>query len=136
MANGKPELTDMSSAKTPILARRRGLPRMPPAAADHDAFADDLAVAGQMLADHVDIVETALPDRNNGGVSDTSRFEAAELGPPQRHRRVEGGCRNHIRKRHAHAEEFRQRGHLVENRTVDAKRMNVRGYSVGIKAVG
>jgi len=34
---------------------------MPPAAANDDAFGGDLAVADQMLADDVDIVETGLP---------------------------------------------------------------------------
>ena len=61
---------------------------MPPAAANDDAFGRDLAVADQMLSDDVDIIELALPDRDEGGVSDASRLEAAEFGTPQRHRRI------------------------------------------------
>src|ERR1700732_1808852 len=47
----------------------RRLFRMPPTTANHDAFGHDLAVAGQMLADHVNIVGLAFPDRDEGGGS-------------------------------------------------------------------
>ena len=51
---------------------------MPPAAADDDAFGDDLAVADQVLADDVLIVELALLHRDQRGVADAARLEAAE----------------------------------------------------------
>src|SRR5205823_650856 len=65
----------------------RRLLRMPPAAA-HDALGHDLAVADQMLADSVDLIELALLDRDEGGISGAARLEAAEFGTPQRHRRI------------------------------------------------
>src|ERR1700747_3349265 len=68
-----------------LLACRRLL-RVPPAAANDDAFGRDLAVADQVLADDVDIVELALLDRNQGGVADAPRLEAAEFGTPPRPR--------------------------------------------------
>src|SRR5439155_6203307 len=66
----------------------RRLLRMPPAAANDDALGHDLAVADQMLADSVDIVELALLDGDEGGISSAARLEAAEFGTPQRHRRI------------------------------------------------
>src|SRR5258705_475036 len=63
--------------------------RMPPTAGNDDAFGHDLAVAEQVLADGVDIVELALRNRDEGGVSDAPRLEAAELRTPQRHRRID-----------------------------------------------
>src|ERR1700682_2271347 len=63
----------------------RRLFRMPPTTANDDDFGHDLAVAGQVLADDVDVVELALLDRDEGGVPDTPRLEAAEFGTPQRH---------------------------------------------------
>src|SRR5258705_11753489 len=67
------------------LLELRRLFRMPPATANHDAFGHDLAVADQVLADDVDIIEPALLDRDKGGVSATPRLEAAEFETPQRH---------------------------------------------------
>src|SRR5712664_3580486 len=67
----------------------RRLFRVPPTTANDDAFGHDLAVADQVLADDVNVVELALLDRDQGGVSDAPRLEAAEFGTPQRHRRVD-----------------------------------------------
>src|SRR5712664_1201267 len=110
--------------------------RMPPAAANDDAFGHDPAVADQMLADDVDIVELALRNRDEGGVSDAPRLEAAELRTPQRHRRIDGRSRDHIGERHAHAQELGHGGHLIEGWAVDAQGMDVRGDGVRIEAVG
>ena len=75
----------------------RRLLRMPPAAGNDDALGHDLAVADQMLADSVDIVELALLDRDEGGISGAARLEAAEFGTPQRYRRiVVAGAHNRI----------------------------------------
>src|SRR5580700_12146110 len=60
--------------------------RMPPAPANHHALGRDLAVADQVLADNVDIIELPFLDREQSGVSDTARLEAAEFRTPQRHR--------------------------------------------------
>jgi len=50
-----------------------------------------------MLADSVDIVELALLDRDEGGISGAARLEAAEFGTPQRYRRiVVAGAHNRI----------------------------------------
>src|SRR3954453_5178616 len=51
--------------------------RVPPTAADHDTFGHDLAVADQVLADDVLVIELALLDRDQGGVAGASRLEAA-----------------------------------------------------------
>src|SRR6202140_4292514 len=93
---------------------------VPPTTADNDAFGQDLAVADQVLADDVNIVELALLDRDQGGVSDAPRLEAAEFGTPQRHRRIDRRRRDHIGERHAHAQEFGHGRHLIEGRAVDA----------------
>src|SRR5205085_3365089 len=77
----------------------RRLLRVPPAAANDDALGHDLAVADQMLADGVDIVELALLDRDEGGISRTSRLEAAEFRTPQRHRRIDRRGGDHIGER-------------------------------------
>src|SRR5215471_3572582 len=45
---------------------------MPPSAGDHHAFRRDAGVASQVLADHVDIVETSLVDGKHGGVADAT----------------------------------------------------------------
>src|SRR5437588_12775953 len=79
------------------------LVRMPPAAADDDTFGDNLAVTDQVFTDDVLIIELALFDRDQRGIADAARLEAAELGPPNRHRRVHGRCGNHVRQLHAHA---------------------------------
>src|SRR5580700_12033736 len=65
--------------------------RMPPAPANHDALGRDLAVADQVLADDIDIIEFAVPDRDQRGVADAAWLEAAEFGTPQRHRRIDRG---------------------------------------------
>jgi len=109
---------------------------MPPATGNDDAFGHDLAVADQMLADGVDIVELALRNRDEGGVSGAPRLEAAELRTPQRHRRIDRRSRDHIWKRHAHAQKLGHGRHLIKGRPVDAQRMDVRGNGVGIEAVG
>ena len=109
---------------------------MPPATGNDDAFGHDLAVADQMLADGVDIVELALLDRDEGGISRTSRLEATEFGTPQRHRRVDRRSRDHIGERHANAQKLGQRRHLIKGRPVDAQGVDIRGNGVGIKAVG
>src|SRR5579862_3698583 len=61
---------------------------MPPAPADDDAFGHDLAVADQVLAYDVFVVELAFLDRQQRGVADAARLEAAEFRTPQRHRRI------------------------------------------------
>src|SRR5258705_3849819 len=110
--------------------------RMPPAAANDDAFGHDLAVADQMLIDDVDIVELALRNRNEGGVSDASRLEAAELRTPQRHRRIDRRSPDHIGERHAHAQKLGHGRHLVEGRAVDSQAMDIRANGVGIETIG
>src|SRR6266446_3311184 len=110
--------------------------RMPPTAGNDDAFGHDLAVAEQVLADGVDIVELALRNRDEGGVSDAPRLEAAELSTPQRHRRIDRRSRDHIGERHAHAQELGHGRYLVEGWAVDAQHMDVRGDGVRIEAVG
>ena len=55
---------------------------MPPAACDHDAVGDDLAIAGQVLADCIDVVEAAVLDCQDGGVADTAWLQAAEFRAP------------------------------------------------------
>src|SRR5882762_2927167 len=114
----------------------RQLFRMPPATANYDPVGDDLAVAGQVLADDVDVVELVLLDRDEGGVPDAPGLEAAEFGTPQRHRRIDRRRRDHVRERHAHAQELGHGRHLIEGWTIDAKEMDVRGDGVGIEAVG
>src|ERR1700682_1114995 len=114
----------------------RRLIRVPPTTANDDAFGHDLAVADQVLADDVNVVELALLDRDEGGVSYTPRLEAAELETPQRHRRIDRRSRDHIRERHVHAQELRHGSHLIKGRAVDAQNMDVRGDGVGIEAVG
>src|SRR4030081_622996 len=108
------------------LLELRRLLRMPPAAANDDAFGHDLAVADQVLADDVNIVKLAFLDRDEGGVSDTPRLEAAEFETPQRHRRIDCRRRDHIRERHAHAQELGHGSHLIEGWAVDAQNMDVR----------
>src|SRR5713101_7151768 len=68
------------------LPQFRRLFRMPPTTGNDDAFGHDLAVANQVLADDIDVVELAFLDRDDGDVADTPRLEAAEFGTPQRHR--------------------------------------------------
>src|SRR5271163_3627509 len=55
--------------------------RMPPMPGDHDAIGDDPALAGEVLADRIDVVEAAALDRQDGGVADAAGFEAAEFRP-------------------------------------------------------
>src|SRR3954454_9722604 len=110
--------------------------RMPPAAVNDDAFGHDLAVADQMLADDVDIVELALRNRDEGGVPNAARLEAAEFRMPQRHRRIDRGSRDHIGEWHAHAQELGHGPPRIKGRPADAQGMDVRGNGVGIEAVG
>src|SRR6266487_3044809 len=110
--------------------------RVPPPAGNHDAFTGDLAVARQVLADDIDIVEAPIVDRQNGRVSDAARLEASELRSLQCERRIDGRGGDHIGKRHAEAEELRHGGDLVEGRAVDAERVNVGRNGVGQEAVG
>src|SRR6202048_1591796 len=83
-AFSRDQISERSHRFTARLAREplefRRFLRVPPAAANDDAFGRDLAVADQVLADDVDIVELALLDRNQGGVADAPRLEAAEFG--------------------------------------------------------
>jgi thiol-disulfide isomerase/thioredoxin len=96
----RPRLAFAGRSATAAILSRAGLiqlVRMPPPAADDDAFGDDLAVADQVLADDVLIVELAFSDRDQRGVTDTARLEAAEIGTAQRHCGVDRrGC-DHIR---------------------------------------
>ncbi len=114
----------------------RRLLRVPPTAANDNAFGNDLAITDQMLADHIDVIELPLPDRDQGGVSHAPRLEAAELGTPQRHRRIDCRCLDHIGKRHAHAQELGHGGHLIESWAVDAQCMDIRRNGVRIEAIG
>src|SRR6266568_783789 len=114
----------------------RRLFRVPPTTANDDAFGHDLAVAYQVLADDVNVVELAILDRDEGGISDAPRLEAAEFGTPQRHRRIDRRSRDHIGERHAHAQELGHGRYLVEGWAVDAQHMDVRGDGVRIEAVG
>src|ERR1700687_1447403 len=57
----------------------RRLFRVPPTTTNDHAFGYDLAVADQVLADDVNVVELALLDRDQGGVSAAPRLAAAEL---------------------------------------------------------
>src|SRR6266508_2408976 len=99
--------------------------RVPPPARNHDAFAGDLAVARQVLADDIDIVEAPILDRQNCRVSDAARLEAAELRSLQCECGMGGRGGDHTGKRHAEAEELRHCGDLVEGRAVDAERVNI-----------
>src|SRR5919197_3841335 len=65
--------------RTRMSRRRPRLFRVPPSSGDHDPLAGDLSVAGEALADDVDIVEPPLVDRQNGGVTNVTRFESDEL---------------------------------------------------------
>src|SRR4051812_32580021 len=58
----------------------RRIVRMPPAALEHDAFREDALVAGQVLADHVDVIELALLDAEDGGVADAAWFRLPSSG--------------------------------------------------------
>src|SRR5262245_45379255 len=78
--------------------------RVPPLAGQHHADGVDLAVADQLLTDDVDVVEAALTDREDGGIADAARLEAAELRPFQYRRRVDGGRGDDVGQRHAHAQ--------------------------------
>src|SRR3984893_11068476 len=80
--------------------------RVPPTTANDDAFGHDLAVTDQVLADDVNVVELALLDRDDCGISDASRLEAAEFETPQRRRRIDGRGRDHIGPRDAQAPEI------------------------------
>src|SRR5262249_33359215 len=99
--------------------------RVPPSSGDHHRLRGDLAVAGQVLADDIDIVEAPVGDGKNRRVSDAARLEAAELGPLQRECGVDGRGGNHIGQRHAEAKKLRHGGDLVEGRSIDAERVNV-----------
>ncbi len=57
---------------------------MPPAAADDDAFGDDLAVADQVLADDVLVIELALASRRSAWRRRRCPAEATELEAAQR----------------------------------------------------
>src|ERR1700675_3065748 len=103
-------------ALTRELLEFRRLFRMPPTTANDDAFGHDLAVADQVLADDVNVVELAFLNRDEGGVSCTPRLEAAEFETPQRHRRIDRRSRDHIRERHAHAQELRHGSHLIDRK--------------------
>src|SRR5260370_7379457 len=76
----------------PGLAREllefRRLFRMPPTTANDDAFGHDLAIADQVLADDVNVVELAFLNRDEGGVSCTPPLHAPEFATPHRHRRI------------------------------------------------
>src|SRR5215471_21571185 len=64
--------------------------RVPPPSRDHDRLRGDLAVAREVLADDIDIVEAPIADGQNGRVADAPRLEAPELGPLQRECGVDG----------------------------------------------
>ena len=88
-----------------------------------------------MFAGHVLVVELPLFHRQDRGVARAARLEGAELGTLQRHRGVHRARRDHVAQRHAHAEELRQRRHLIVGRAFDAQRVHVGRDRVGIEAV-
>src|SRR5215831_10207827 len=108
---------------------------VPPTPRNDNAIRDDFTVAAHVLPRHVDVVELALSSGKDRGIADASRLEAAELGPLQCRRGVDGGRRNDIAERHSHAKKLRESRHLIEGRAVDAERVDVRGNRVRIKAV-
>ena len=67
---------------------------------------------------------------------DAAGFQRAEVGTIERLSGVDGRRRDHVAQPHAKREEFRQCGHLVVDRPVDAQRVNVRRDRVGHKAFG
>src|SRR5215470_18342903 len=109
--------------------------RMPPSASDNNRGRYNAFVADHMLVDHIDIIELAVLNRQDGCVANTGRFETAELGPLEGPGGIHGGCGDKVAQRHPEAEEFREGGRLVERRAVDAQGMDVGGNGVRIKAV-
>ena len=57
--------------------------RMPPSSGDDHALRSDFSVAGQVLADDIDVVEAALIDGQDSRVANAAWLEAAELRPLQ-----------------------------------------------------
>ena len=100
--------------------------RMPPLSAQHDGLGQDPLVAGQHLAAHVDIVESALGDCEDGGVTERAGPQRAIFGPAYGRRRIYRAGGDDIVELHSKAKEFRQRRDLVEGRSVDAQRVDVR----------
>src|SRR5688572_26148846 len=84
----------------------RGL-RVPPAARQDHTDGIDLAVARHVLADHIDVVEASLPDREDGGIAYAARLEAAELRPLEGHRGVDRRGGDDLGQRHPEAQELR-----------------------------
>src|SRR5689334_1090371 len=109
---------------------------MPPSSGDYDPLACDLTLTHQALADDIDIVEPPIVDRQDGGVTNATRFETAELRTLQCKRGIYGRRGDHVGQWHAEAEELRHRGDLVEGRAVDAKRVNIGRDGVGPEPVG
>src|SRR6516165_11262143 len=110
--------------------------RMPPSASDNNRRRYNAFVADHMLVDHIDIVELAVLNRQDGCVANTGRFETAELGALDGHGGIDSGCGDEVTQRHPEAKELREGSRLVERRAVDAQGMDVGGDGVRIKAVG
>src|ERR1700719_4401637 len=82
------------------LTRMRGVP---PSSCNHNAVRNDPAVTRELLADHVEIVEASVLDRQNRCVSNAAGPQAAELGAPQCECGIDGRGGNHVGERHATA---------------------------------
>src|SRR4029450_12171486 len=76
------QATSRPAEKRTSSARARWF-RVPPPSGDHNRLRGDLAVAGQVLADDIDIVEAPVGDGENRCVPDAAPLEAAELGSLQ-----------------------------------------------------
>src|SRR5262249_1321828 len=75
--------------------------RVPPPSGDHHPLRGDLAVAREVLAHDVDIIEAPIADGQNCRIADAPRLEAAELGPLQCECGVDGRRGDHLAKRHS-----------------------------------
>src|ERR1700758_5534211 len=102
------------SCRLPSGAERRRVMRMPPSAPDNNRGGYDALVADHMLVDHIDIVELAVLNRQDGRVANAGRFQTAEFGPLESHGGIHGGCGDKVAQRHSETEELREGGHLVE----------------------
>src|ERR1700730_9240664 len=110
--------------------------RVPPPAGNNHTVRKYALVSDHVFADHIDIVEFALANGQDGRVADTAWLQGSKLGPFQGYGGISGGRRDDVGERHSHAEKLRKRGHLVERGAVDAKGVDVRGDRVRIEAVG
>src|SRR5262245_3530627 len=96
--------------------------RMPPSSGDDHALRSDFSVAGQVLADDIDVIEAPLIDGQDGRVANAAWLEAAKLRSLQSECGIDGRSCDHIAQRHAETEELRHSRDLVECRPVYAER--------------